>query len=300
MAKHRRDQRDEHRRQGDDHRRNHEEQRRQDDQHRPPHAGHPKPQRFNHLPSQALKRDQTTNGKRNLGQVVLAQPHFQKGLEVEMQNARSRRGIVRSDLRLLSGMCNVRSGRFTRRRLLRQHRPQRLGLVPFQGVDSKFRPRGAGGVDTKAAHPKDPLHHILFHVDGLDTLEGDVDFLTNEDALVHVKGAVVHVEGEAPKMKHRTQKRQHCSRHNRPNEILRAAVLLHVSCDQNWPGCPQHHARLPAHEHQQAHDVLTSRHGEPQFRHPCGFRACDGCCAPWPCSVQESPNWRPMHQLCRV
>ena len=205
MAKHRRDQRDEHRRQGNQHGRNHEEQRRQDDQHRPPHAGHPKPQRFNHLPSQALKRDQTTNGKRNLGQVVLAQAHFQRALKSRCR--------MRGAEGALSAVCPDSAARLQPRLadapvviLVRQHGSQRAVLRPISRRGFAVREPDVPAVSTRRPlTPKDPLHHILFHVNGLDTLEGDVDFLTNEDALVHVKGAVVHVEGEAPKMKHRTQ-----------------------------------------------------------------------------------------------
>ena len=52
------------------------------------------------------------------------------------------------------------------------------------------RAGGAGRVDAKAAHSKDPLHQVLFHVHGLDSLGGMLIFSLTKTALVHVKCAV--------------------------------------------------------------------------------------------------------------
>ena len=152
-------------------------------------------------------------------------------------------------------------------------------------MDAQFGPARTGRVDAQPAHAEGALDQVLLDMYSLDALEGDVDFLAHENAFVDVEFVVFDIEGEAPKMKHRSQHRQHSTCRHGPGEILRVLFLLHVRSDENRPRGAQHRLGLPSHQDEEADGVLAARYFKckASFSHGFRLRASDGCCVLWPC-----------------
>ena len=218
MPDHARGERDQHGAQGDQHGRKHQKQGGQQRQHRAPKARHPGPNFGHQFPSHPLKGHQSPNGKGDLRQVVLGQPHLQQGWQIQPHQ----------------GLASLAFIRFFRGRLVffGKHAPQSLGFLPFQCVNPQFRAAGSCRVHTQSADPEQALNQVLFKVNRLNALQRDVHSLPHEDALLDQEFATLNVEGEPPKMKHGAKDREHCARREGPKEVFGVLFLLDVRRDQ--------------------------------------------------------------------
>ena len=274
---------------GNDHRGKKDQQRGQKPQHRSVNGRNRTPQVANDIPRDPLEGGKTPNGEGHLGKVVLGKSDLDKGFPVKRQ-----KGISRWSL--LSRVQVFRIQRIRRNILTGEHGAKGVGLVPRQGVDREFSALRTGGVDPETSHAKEPLQKILFHMDGLDTFEGDVGLVADQDAFSHLKLAFLDAKCEPGEMQDGCHKGHACQPSHGPKKEPGFAVPLEIKCNQQRPRHPQDQACLQAQKEKKPKGVLALRSAKAirglHLSHGFGFPAGVGCSLRSLDADQEFPNWR--------
>ena len=85
-------------------------------------------------------------------------------------------------------------------------------------MDDKFASRGPCRVDFQATHLEQPLQQVLFDVDGLHAVQGDIHLVADQHAFPDMELVGFQVKCEAREVQHRAQKGQGAPCPDGPNE----------------------------------------------------------------------------------